>query len=175
MLPPRATSDMEDAAHIVELERAMARIAYLLTRARRHDRAINAAGITVDRASVPLLRTLADAAEPMRLGELAIRLDVEAPHVTRQVQRLERTGLVERVADPDDRRAQRVQPTQSGHDVVEAIRSVQLRWMREALTAWSSEDLALLATLNHRMIDDFADHSSCLETGEAYPRTGTEG
>ncbi|MFI6869945.1 MarR family winged helix-turn-helix transcriptional regulator [Nocardia sp. NPDC050406] len=163
MPPSRATSELDDAAHIVELERAMARIAYLLTRARRHDRAVTACGITVDRASVPLLRVLAEADEPMRLGELAARLDVEAPHVTRQVQRLERTGYVERVADPDDRRAQRVQPTAAGHAAVEAIRSVQRRWMREALADWTSEDLALLSELNHRMIDDFAVHGACLE------------
>lgn len=145
----------------------MARMAYLLTRARRHDRAVNACGITVDRASVPLLRVLADAGEPMRLGELAVRLDVEAPHVTRQVQRLEKTGYVERVADPDDRRAQQVQPTERGYAAVEAIRAVYLRWMTESLADWSAEDLAMLSKLNHRMIDDFANHASCLEDGTA--------
>jgi DNA-binding MarR family transcriptional regulator len=90
---------------VVEIERALTRIAYLLTRARQHDRTVTEAGVDVDRAGVPLLRALADAAEPMRPGELADRIAVEAPHVTRQLQRLERTGFVERVADPADGRA----------------------------------------------------------------------
>ncbi|WP_306360568.1 MarR family winged helix-turn-helix transcriptional regulator [Nocardia sp. CC227C] len=176
MPPPKATSESnaaapntasDAAAHIVELERAMSRLAHLLTRARRHDRAVTACGITVDRASVPLLRMLADADEPLRLGELAARLDVEAPHVTRQVQRLERNGFVQRVADPADRRAQRVRLTDSGRAAVDAIRTVQRRWMREALADWSSEDLCALAILNHRMLDDFAEHTRCLEEPES--------
>ncbi|WP_347877257.1 MarR family transcriptional regulator [Streptomyces sp. 8K308] len=39
------------------------------------------------------------------MGELASRLNAEAPHVTRQAQRLERAGYVDRVPDPDDGRA----------------------------------------------------------------------
>lgn len=146
----------------MELERALARVAYLLTRVRRHDQAMVQCGITMDRASVPLLRLLADADEPMRLGEVATRLDVEAPHVSRQIQRLEKTGYVERVADPDDRRAQLVRPTDSGRRAVEAFRQVMRGWMRDALADWSPEDLKALAVLNHRMVDDFLDHAEII-------------
>ncbi|MBF6061910.1 MarR family transcriptional regulator [Nocardia terpenica] len=159
---PRLTTAADpegDERHIVELERAINRLAHLLTRVRRHDRTITAAGVNVDRANVSLLRVLADTDEPLRLGELAARLDVEAPHVTRQVQRLERTGFVARVPDPDDRRAQRVRLTPAGYDVVDAIREVIHESMREALAEWTSEDLRLLATLNHRMVDDFCEHA----------------
>ncbi|AYF79056.1 MarR family transcriptional regulator [Nocardia yunnanensis] len=147
---------------MVELERALARVAYLLTRVRRHDRAMLECGLTLDRASVPLLRLLADADEPMRLGELATRLDVEAPHVTRQIQRLEKSGYVERVADPDDRRAQLARPTDSGRRAMEAVRQVMRGWMRDALADWSSADLKALAVLNHRMVDDFLDHAEII-------------
>ncbi|WP_245568498.1 MarR family winged helix-turn-helix transcriptional regulator [Nocardia concava] len=146
----------------MELERALARVAYLLTRVRRHDQAMVQCGLTMDRASVPLLRLLADADEPMRLGEVATRLDVEAPHVSRQIQRLEKTGYVERVADPDDRRAQLVRPTDSGRRAVEAFRQVMRGWMRDALADWSPEDLKALAVLNHRMVDDFLDHAEII-------------
>ncbi len=47
----------------------------------------------------------------MRQAELAIRLGVEPPTVTRMLQRLERSGMVERRSDPHDRRALRVHPT----------------------------------------------------------------
>lgn len=116
-------------------------------------------GLTMDRASVPLLRLLADADRPLRLGELATRLDVEAPHVSRQIQRLEKAGYVERVPDPDDRRAQLVRPTATGRRAVEAVREVLRGWMLEALSDWTTEDLQSLATLNHRMVDAFLDHA----------------
>lgn len=146
----------------MELERALARVAYLLTRVRRHDQAMLKCGITMDRASVPLLRLLADSEEPLRLGELASRLDVEAPHVSRQIQRLEKAGYVERVSDPDDRRAQLVRPTASGRRAVEAIREVLREWMSDALADWTPEDLKALAVLNHRMVDNFLDHAEII-------------
>ncbi len=138
---------------MIEIERALARISHLLTRAKQHDRTVVESGVAVDRAGTPLLRAL-EAAGPMRLGELADRLSVEAPHVTRQVQRLERTGYVERVPDPDDRRAQRVRLTAQGADAVACIRAAGLRRMAEALAAWSDEDRHTLAVLCHRMVDD---------------------
>ena len=144
---------------MVELERALTRISHLLTRAKQHDRTVVEAGVAIDRASAPILRLLADAPEPVRLGALADRLAVEAPHVTRQVQRLERSGLIERVPDPDDGRAQRVRISPKGADVVECVRAVGRRRMAEALAGWSDEDRHLLAVLCHRMVDDFLSHA----------------
>ena len=144
---------------MIELERALTRISHLMTRAKQHDRTMIEAGIALDRAAAPLLRLLADAPHPVRLGTLADRLAVEAPHVTRQVQRLERSGFVERVPDPDDGRAQRVRITAAGAEAVECVRAVGRRWMAEALAGWSDEDRHRLATLSHRMVDDFLRHA----------------
>lgn len=47
----------------------------------------------------------------LRQAELARRLGVEAPTVTRMLQRLERSGLVERRRDPHDARLVRVHAT----------------------------------------------------------------
>jgi len=144
---------------LVELERALTRISHLMTRAKQHDRTVIEAGVAIDRASAPLLRVLADAPDPVRMGTLADRLAVEAPHVSRQVQRLERAGLVERVPDPDDGRAQRVRITERGAETVECVRAVVRRRMAEALADWSDEDRHRLAVLCHRMVDDFLDHA----------------
>ena len=97
---------------VAELDRALTRIAYLLTRNRRNGLTTTAAGVPLDRAAVTVLLELADSGA-MRPGELAARLEVEAPHVTRQGQRLERAGYAARGADPDDRRAQLIQLTSS--------------------------------------------------------------
>src|SRR5207247_5317812 len=100
------------SADVAELDRALTRIAYLLTRNRRNGLTTTAAGVPLDRAAVTVLLELAGSGA-MRPGELAARLEVEAPHVTRQVQRLERAGYAARGADPDDRRAQLIQLTSS--------------------------------------------------------------
>ncbi|MFC5187548.1 MarR family winged helix-turn-helix transcriptional regulator [Actinomadura harenae] len=157
--PPPAATPAATTDEIMEIERALTRVAHLLTRARQHDRVVAASGIAVDRAAVPLLRLLADNDGPMRPSEIAARLVVEAPHVTRQVQRLERAGYVDRVPDPDDGRAQRVRLSDTGRDAVDCIRAVGRTWMNDALTGWSPGELRDLATLVHRMVDDFVAHS----------------
>lgn len=146
-------------AGIAEIERALSRVAHMLTRARRHDRTVIAAGVPIERAAVPVLRALAEAGSPMRPGELAAELAVEAPHVTRQVQRLERAGYVEQVPDPDDGRCRRVRLSASGADALECIRASGRRWIAEALAEWTPADRERLAGLVHRMVDDFAAHS----------------
>ncbi len=114
-----------------------------------------------------MLRALADGGGPMRPGELAAALAVEAPHVTRQVQRLERAGYVEQVPDPDDGRCRRVRLSASGADAVECIRASGRRWIAEAPAGWPPGDRARLAGLVHRMVDDFAAHSDAERAAEA--------
>lgn len=58
----------------------------------------------------------------LRLSELADRLVVERPTVTRMVARLERSGLVERRADPDDGRASLLYPTPRSRLMEPALR-----------------------------------------------------
>ncbi|MGW5478706.1 MarR family winged helix-turn-helix transcriptional regulator [Streptomyces sp. NPDC004008] len=143
---------------VIEIERALNRITYLSTRARQHDRLMALAGVPLDRAAVALLRQIADS-EPLRPGELANRLGVEASHVTRQVQQLQKSGYVSRVPDPDDRRAHRVELTTLGREAVDRVRETGVRGMQAALSAWSPEELRQLATLFHRMVDDFLAHA----------------
>ena len=83
---------------VIEIVRALNRIVYLTSRVRQHDRLMIMAGVPLDRAAVALLRQIADS-EPLRPSELAARLAVEASHVTRQVQQLERAGYLTRVPD----------------------------------------------------------------------------
>jgi DNA-binding MarR family transcriptional regulator len=61
------------------------------------------------------------------LGELAVALDSTPRNVTGLVDHLERDGLVERVPDPDDRRAVRARLTDKGREQIKGI------W-REGLT-----------------------------------------
>ncbi|CAL9326823.1 MarR family winged helix-turn-helix transcriptional regulator [Streptomyces sp. SudanB52_2052] len=144
---------------VTEIERALTRITYLSTRARQHDRLMALAGVPLDRAAVALLRQIADC-EPLRPGELATRLGVEASHVTRTVQQLQKSGYVTRVPDPDDRRAQRIELTEAGARAIAKVREAGVRGMQMALSDWSPEELRQLATLFHRMVDDFLAHAA---------------
>ncbi|GAQ54107.1 MarR family winged helix-turn-helix transcriptional regulator [Streptomyces acidiscabies] len=143
---------------VIEIERALTRITYLSTRARQHDRLMAVAGVPLDRAAVALLRQVADS-DPLRPGELAQRLGVEASHVTRTVQQLEKSGYVTRVPDPQDGRAQRIQLTEAGERAVGRIRAASQRGMQLALQEWTPQELEQLAGLFHRMVDDFLTYS----------------
>ncbi|WP_407564681.1 MarR family winged helix-turn-helix transcriptional regulator [Streptomyces sp. 184] len=157
-MPVRPPAALHVSPDVAEIERALSRIAYLSSRVRQHDRLMALAGVPLDRAAVALLRQIDDS-EPLRLGELAGRLGVEASHVTRQVQQLQKAGYVTRVPDPDDGRAQRIQLTGAGREAISRIREVSCRGMQVALEEWSPEDLRRLAELFHRMVDDFVAHA----------------
>ena len=144
---------------VVEIERALSRISHLLSRARQHYQVAAEAGVPIDRAAVPILRLLAEAG-PQRSGDIAARLAVEAPHVTRQVQRLEGAGYVERVPDPVDRRAYGVRLTASGREAVDKILDVGRQSILHALADWSPAERAQLAALFDRMVDDFVRHAA---------------
>lgn len=144
---------------VIEIERALTRVTYLSTRARMHERLMAIAGIPLDRAAMALLRQVADS-EPQRPGELAQRLGVEASHVTRTVQQLQKAGYVTRAPDPDDRRAQRIQLTGPGRDAVDRAREAGARGLQQALNGWDREDLGRLAALFDRMVDDFLAHAA---------------
>ena len=160
--PEPAAPAAAPTADAAEILRAITRISYLITRARRHDRVRTVAAVPLDRAAVMVLGQLAEAG-PVRPGELAARLGVEAPHVTRQVQRLQQAGYADRAPDPDDRRAQLIQLTPAGRAASERIRDAGITGMQAALAHWPPQELHQLATLLHRMVDDFLAYAAAEE------------
>ncbi|MET9791128.1 MarR family winged helix-turn-helix transcriptional regulator [Streptomyces canus] len=146
------------SANVVEIEYVLSRMTYVAGRARQHERLMAAAGLDLDRAAVTILRNIA-ASDPVRPGVLAVRLSVEASHVTRQLRQLERIGYVIRVADPDDRRAQLVQLTDAGLAAVERIREVSRRGVELALADWTPDELERFAMLFRRLVHAFVAHT----------------
>ena len=157
-MPAQRSASASVPANVSDIERALTRVTYLAGRARQHERLMGMAGLTLDRAAVAILRHIAES-EPMRPGVLAVRLSVEASHVTRQLRQLEQGGHVVRIADPDDRRAQRVQITDLGLATVDRIREANRRGLQMALADWSGEDLEQLAALFRRLVHDFVAHA----------------
>ncbi|WP_371664431.1 MarR family winged helix-turn-helix transcriptional regulator [Streptomyces sp. NBC_00280] len=153
LTPPSAEVLASAATDVAEIDRNLNRIAHLAYHARQHGLLRKLAGVPLERSAVVLLRQIADS-EPLRPGELANLLAVEASHITRQVQQLQKAGYVTRVPDPDDRRAQRIQLTAAGEDAVVRIREVSCRSMRRALEGWSPHELRRLTAFVDRMVDD---------------------
>src|SRR5690242_16576035 len=89
----------------------LAQISNAMNRGRLAQRATEATGLSLDRPALTILLTLAMAGEPLRIGEIAERMQVVGPHVTRQTQALEQRGLVRRVPHSTDRRVSLIEPT----------------------------------------------------------------
>lgn len=82
-------------------------------------------------------RALAHAARAgaVRQNALAERMGVEAMTLSSYIDRLEARGLVVREADPQDRRAKIVRPTEAADPVLQQIKQISAELRRELGTA----------------------------------------
>lgn len=78
----------------------------------RLEAALEPTGLSI--AKLGALRHLAEANEPLPLGQLAERIACVKSNVTQLVDRLEADKLVRRVPDPSDRRSIRAEITEEG-------------------------------------------------------------
>ncbi|MGW5640438.1 MarR family winged helix-turn-helix transcriptional regulator [Streptomyces sp. NPDC003832] len=89
--------------------------------------------------------------EPLPMRRLAQRLKCEPSNVTGIVDRLESRGLVERRADPADRRVKVAAATAEGRRVARSLRE-SLRFAREPLAGLSEGERVALRDLLLRML-----------------------
>lgn len=114
-----------------------------------------ARSIGVSRAQWQVLIALARS-EGINQAGLAERLDVETITVGRMVDRLEEAGLVERRADPADRRAWRLFLTPRAHPILAELQVVALGVRAEMLAGLSAGDEAVLQGLLLRLRGNLA-------------------
>jgi DNA-binding MarR family transcriptional regulator len=81
---------------------------------------------------------------PVRLTTLAAREGVSQPSMTQLVQRLERAGLVIRLADPDDGRATLVGITATGQALLDDRKRMRRERLAALLTTLSDEEQSAL-------------------------------
>jgi len=86
---------------------------------------------------------------PLTLGELAAIEQVAPPTITKVVGKLEDRGLVEREADPSDRRVTRVVLSDRGERWLEADRRRRHEWLADRMDA-------LDAAARERLVDAVA-------------------
>ena len=114
----------------------------------------NRAGLSIDRPGATILRILTSQPGTWRLHDLAERIGVEAPSITRKAQQLEQAGLLSRERDPLDGRAFSVQVTPAGRIVAIKLEAAQRFVLEAALKDWPAVDLAQFIQLFQRFSVD---------------------
>jgi DNA-binding MarR family transcriptional regulator len=148
--PVGSSASTVPRAPIEDIEAALQSVVRTLNQVRVHDRLLRAASVHVDRAGSALLYRLSVEPDGLRVTDLAERLGVDAPTVTRKVQQLEREGLVARREDPFDRRASRLGLTPEGKRIIAKVLAARRAWLTRLLAGWDQDDQAQFARLLSR-------------------------
>ncbi|WP_405509522.1 MarR family transcriptional regulator [Streptomyces cyaneofuscatus] len=93
------------------------------------------------------------ALEPTPMRKIAVKLKCEPSNVTGIVDRLETRGLVERRADPVDRRVKLAAATEAGRETARELRD-SLNFAREPLAELSDVERTVLRDLLRRMLGE---------------------
>jgi DNA-binding MarR family transcriptional regulator len=91
---------------------------------------------------------------PVRVSDVAQRLNVALSVASRQVTALERAGYVERDTDPEDGRAHRVSATDAGRAVLEESHRRMVHAFGRALQGWSAKEITALSESLERLRED---------------------
>jgi DNA-binding MarR family transcriptional regulator len=155
--PPRVAAPTHDEA-IAGIESALHSLGRCLKQARLHEFLLKRAGVDIDQAGLAILYALHMADASLRLTDLADRLRIDAPAVTRKAQRLERMGLVSRGRDPEDARAARLQLTASGDQAISQFLLARRNWLTALLADWPGDDRTEFARLLRQFTGDVHEH-----------------
>ena len=79
----------------------------------------------------------------LRQVELADMLDLEPITLCRIIDRLEEAGLVERVRDPEDRRAWRLHVTAKAQPLIEKLQAVGAKLVEQAFAGIDPKDIEI--------------------------------
>ena len=132
---------MDGASQQIEQQMTM-----LLRRVQSIHISTSSGEMDLDRSAYGILCQLADKGH-QRLGALATAFGLDPSTITRQVQALERAGLVSRRSDDEDRRASILDLTEEGRTVLEHTRSYRRARLQQILDDWPGADRAELARL----------------------------
>jgi DNA-binding MarR family transcriptional regulator len=124
-----------------DLTEVAARLRLAITRAARRLR--QEAGVDLSPSMTAALATI-ERHGPLTPSELAHAERVQRPTATRIVARLEEAGLVQRTADPVDRRSFVIGATAQGEALMTKLRSRKNAFLARRLRGLGAEDMATL-------------------------------
>ena len=145
---------------LVQLVRGLRELHGAISSAARHP---------VDPSGAMVLSRLEDLG-PVRLSTLAQVLCLDISTVSRQVPVLERHGWVARERDPDDQRAQLLELTDAGREVLTEVRHSRVEVLRGLLPDWTEVELEAFAVQLHRFNDDVTTNRQAI----VLARTGSD-
>lgn len=121
----------------------------------------------VEASAYPALFTLAQG--PVRVSALAERVHSDVSTTSRQVSSLVADGLVTKLPDPDDGRAQLVGLTDQGRTVVAEVKAARSRWFQELMGDWTQEEgEAFDASLGHLLTNILERHRDILDRPDLF-------
>jgi DNA-binding MarR family transcriptional regulator len=94
---------------------------------------------------------------PLTPSELATRERVQRPTATRLVARLEELGVLQRAADPTDRRSSLLSVTPEGHALMEEMRGRKTAYLAHRIEKLDAEERATLdraAAILEQLLED---------------------
>lgn len=164
---PQATTQrkgaLEASPGLDLIEAGISTIAHASNQVRLHEHLLELAGVRLDRAGAHLLSKLyASGDQALRVTDLAERIGVDTPTVTRKIQQLERLGYVRRAEDASDRRAHRIALTASGRRLVERLRAARQRWLATLLDGWAESDVQRFGHLLSRFAEELREQLGAL-------------
>ncbi|GAA4587269.1 MarR family winged helix-turn-helix transcriptional regulator [Planotetraspora phitsanulokensis] len=123
----------------------------------------------LDRSAYLLLSRI-EIEGPMSIGQLAEAFGLDTSTVNRQTAALLRSGVAERIPDPDGGMARKVRITPEGLRRLHADRAWATDGLGVVLAGWTREDLAGFASVLARFNMAVEDHE-----GRGWPRPGPSG
>ena len=126
----------------------------------------------VERAMHVVLFVLADTG-PLRVSALADRLGTDPSTTSRQTGELVKRELLQRLPDPDDRRACLLAVTSAGHDVVAAMKERRHERLARAVETFSDEEIVTFTDLISRFADGLEQARSDAGSPRPGPAAGT--
>jgi DNA-binding MarR family transcriptional regulator len=147
--PPAKSMSKE----VRQLHHSVVDLIAMMNRPQRDTALIREAGISLDRALFPLLVGI-ERKGPIGVGELADGVGRDYTTVSRQVAKLESSGLVSRHASKGDKRVREATITAEGRAMTDALDAARERVASMLLANWNKKDLQDLARLMRRFADD---------------------
>lgn len=114
----------------------------------------------VETSAYPVIFTLA--AGPMRVSAIAEKVHSDVSTVSRQVSHLVQVGILEKLPDPNDGRAQNIALAADGKQLLDDIHESRGRMFASLMTDWTNDEAgefdAYLQRLYSNLAGDFSNH-----------------
>lgn len=125
----------------------------------------------VETTAYPIIFTLANG--PMRVSAIAERIHSDISTVSRQVSHLVQVGVLDKVADPDDGRAQNVVLASDGKQLLDDIHDSRGRLFASLMSDWTNDEAhefdRSLRRLHDNLTVDFTTRGAAAYVDAARP------